>query len=246
MGGPQTTWSITGRRTTLFRSLTTSTFQGENQEDENLTIVWKLSRFKLELFETTYCNTVTNTGEYSCLKVYFKNIFFLLVDHNWMTLSLLSVKNPFPTMAPPPCFQILMVFKREFSYYLLTIYVPSCMLVIVSWVSPFLKFCPNLYLKKKSGNGMYRYIFLQVWLKSIWAVSLTRLIVVGLLLVGQPVSASQSCPWGDHPAHHVHPSKITISALLTVVIIWLVSLQNAKVQHPDINQELLSETPRQK
>ena len=27
------------------------------------------------------------------------------------------------------------MFKREFSYYLLTIYVPSCMLVIVSWVS---------------------------------------------------------------------------------------------------------------
>ena len=57
-----------------------------------------LPRFKLEQFETSYCNTITNTGEYSCLKV-------------------------------------SLVFKREFSYYLLTIYVPSCMLVIVSWVS---------------------------------------------------------------------------------------------------------------
>ena len=57
-----------------------------------------LPRFKLEQFQTTYCNTVTNTGAYSCLKV-------------------------------------VLVFKREFSYYLLTIYVPSCMLVIVSWVS---------------------------------------------------------------------------------------------------------------
>ena len=28
-----------------------------------------------------------------------------------------------------------LTFKREFSYYLLTIYVPCCMLVIVSWVS---------------------------------------------------------------------------------------------------------------
>ena len=27
------------------------------------------------------------------------------------------------------------VFKRQFSYYLITIYVPGCMLVIVSWVS---------------------------------------------------------------------------------------------------------------
>ena len=33
------------------------------------------------------------------------------------------------------CLKIVLVFKREFSYYLLTIYVPSCMLVIVSWVS---------------------------------------------------------------------------------------------------------------
>ncbi len=28
-----------------------------------------------------------------------------------------------------------LTFKREFSYYLLTIYIPCCMLVIVSWVS---------------------------------------------------------------------------------------------------------------
>ena len=57
-----------------------------------------LPRFKLERYSTDYCNTKTNTGEYSCLKVQ-------------------------------------LVFKREFSYYLITIYVPSCMLVIVSWVS---------------------------------------------------------------------------------------------------------------
>ncbi|XP_040583578.1 glutamate-gated chloride channel isoform X1 [Lepeophtheirus salmonis] len=57
-----------------------------------------LPRFKLESFSTSYCNSKTNTGEYSCLK-------------------------------------INLVFKREFSYYLLTIYVPSCMLVIISWVS---------------------------------------------------------------------------------------------------------------
>ena len=57
-----------------------------------------LPRFKLEKYFTGDCNTKTNTGEYSCLKVQ-------------------------------------LVFKREFSYYLITIYVPSCMLVIVSWVS---------------------------------------------------------------------------------------------------------------
>ncbi|XP_050545424.1 glutamate-gated chloride channel isoform X5 [Daktulosphaira vitifoliae] len=57
-----------------------------------------LPRFTLEKFLTDYCNSKTNTGEYSCLKV----------D---------------------------LLFKREFSYYLIQIYVPCCMLVIVSWVS---------------------------------------------------------------------------------------------------------------
>lgn len=34
-----------------------------------------------------------------------------------------------------PCLFIHLVFKREFSYYLIQIYIPCCMLVIVSWVS---------------------------------------------------------------------------------------------------------------
>ena len=33
------------------------------------------------------------------------------------------------------CLKVELIFKREFSYYMLTIYVPCCMLVIVSWVS---------------------------------------------------------------------------------------------------------------
>lgn len=64
------------------------------QIDENL----HLPRFTLEKFQTAYCNSKTNTGEYSCLTVDLQ-------------------------------------FKREFSYYLIQIYVPCCMLVIVSWVS---------------------------------------------------------------------------------------------------------------
>lgn len=57
-----------------------------------------LPRFTLQKYHTDYCNSKTNTGEYSCLKV----------D---------------------------LLFKREFSYYLIQIYIPCCMLVIVSWVS---------------------------------------------------------------------------------------------------------------
>ncbi|XP_022650818.1 glutamate-gated chloride channel-like isoform X3 [Varroa destructor] len=77
---------------------------------EDLVFLWKegdpvqvtknlhLPRFTLERFNTDYCTSRTNTGEYSCLKV----------D---------------------------LVFKREFSYYLIQIYIPCCMLVVVSWVS---------------------------------------------------------------------------------------------------------------
>ena len=57
-----------------------------------------LPRFTLEQYKSDYCDVITNTGSYSCLKVE-------------------------------------LIFKREFSYYMLTIYVPCCMLVIVSWVS---------------------------------------------------------------------------------------------------------------
>lgn len=33
------------------------------------------------------------------------------------------------------CLKVDLFFKREFSYYLIQIYIPCCMLVIVSWVS---------------------------------------------------------------------------------------------------------------
>ncbi|XP_047105950.1 glutamate-gated chloride channel-like [Schistocerca piceifrons] len=57
-----------------------------------------LSLFTLEKFLTDYCNTVTTTGDYSCLKV-----------------------------------ELLL--RREFNYYMIHVYLPSCMLVIMSWAS---------------------------------------------------------------------------------------------------------------
>ena len=57
-----------------------------------------LPRFTLSTYNVDYCNSKTNTGEYSCI----------LVN---------------------------LIFRREFSYYLIQIYIPCCMLVIVSWVS---------------------------------------------------------------------------------------------------------------
>ncbi|XP_074598820.1 glutamate-gated chloride channel-like isoform X2 [Brevipalpus obovatus] len=57
-----------------------------------------LPRFLFKKHRLEPCRSVTNTGEYPCLKM-------------WLH------------------------FKREFSYYLIQIYMPCCMLVIVSWVS---------------------------------------------------------------------------------------------------------------
>ncbi|XP_053630994.1 glutamate-gated chloride channel-like [Cherax quadricarinatus] len=73
-------------------------FLWEKNEPIQVTKNLHLPRFTLEHFVTEYCNSKTNTGEYSCLKVN-------------------------------------LIFKREFSYYLIQYYIPCCMLVIVSWVS---------------------------------------------------------------------------------------------------------------
>ncbi|UXI18608.1 transcription factor BTF3-like 4 [Sarcoptes scabiei] len=77
---------------------------------EDLVFTWKannpvqvsadinLPRFTLKDYNTKYCTSRTNTGEYSCLEV-------------------------------------ALLFKREFSYYLIQIYIPCAMLIFVSWVS---------------------------------------------------------------------------------------------------------------
>lgn len=43
--------------------------------------------------------------------------------------------RPFDVAGEYSCLSVDLIFKRQFSYYLITIYVPGCMLVIVSWVS---------------------------------------------------------------------------------------------------------------
>ncbi len=66
----------------------------------------------------------TSIGEIIILN----GIFVRYLSKTVFSLSLLSPGNY-------SCLTVDLTFKREFSYYLLTIYVPCCMLVIVSWVS---------------------------------------------------------------------------------------------------------------
>lgn len=102
-----------------------------------------LPRFTLEKFLTDYCNSKTNTGRYSTT-CSLKN------RHQASPLNLET--HPNCLLLPPPrhsrrsvsvsliageysCLKVDLLFKREFSYYLIQIYIPCCMLVIVSWVS---------------------------------------------------------------------------------------------------------------
>lgn len=78
-----------------------------------------LPRFTLEKFLTDYCNSKTNTGTHTSYSV---TTFF-------------NCQNFQPIAGEYSCLKVDLLFKREFSYYLIQIYIPCCMLVIVSWVS---------------------------------------------------------------------------------------------------------------
>ncbi|XP_076059351.1 glutamate-gated chloride channel-like isoform X2 [Oratosquilla oratoria] len=173
---------------------------------EDLVFLWKpddpvqvtnnlhLPRFTLEKFDTKYCNSKTNTGEYSCLLValiFKRELSYYLIQYyipccmlvivSWvsfwldqtavparvalgvMTLLTMSTQTSSINQTLPPvsytkvllpsnrkhlvipipnpqtgeysCLLVDLIFKREFSYYLIQYYIPCCMLVIVSWVS---------------------------------------------------------------------------------------------------------------
>ncbi|CAK5081430.1 unnamed protein product [Meloidogyne enterolobii] len=73
-----------------------------------------LPSFQLTNVSTGYCTSKTNTGTYSYLnKLFFKISFFVFER----------------------CLRTVLELRRQFSYYLLQLYIPSSMLVIVSWVS---------------------------------------------------------------------------------------------------------------
>lgn len=77
-----------------------------------------LPRFTLEKFLTDYCNSKTNTGIFGKYHYQFQIWFVFII-----------------TIGEYSCLKVDLLFKRQFSYYLIQIYIPCCMLVIVSWVS---------------------------------------------------------------------------------------------------------------
>lgn len=97
-----------------------------------------LPRFTLEKFLTDYCNSKTNTGTITCQyqapTLCWPNLFL-----SFLSLCLFLWASGHPPLVSSAgeysCLKVDLLFKREFSYYLIQIYIPCCMLVIVSWVS---------------------------------------------------------------------------------------------------------------
>ena len=66
------------------------------------------------------------------MNAFFYSIFFIVcVVHSFTNLFSFH----FLVTGSYSCLRVSLLFKREFSYYLIQIYIPCCMLVIVSWVS---------------------------------------------------------------------------------------------------------------
>ena len=89
-----------------------------------------LPRFTLEQYKSAYCDVITNTGK---IRKISKLIWVLL--SNFQVILMIYLLYVISILGEYSCLKVELIFKREFSYYLITIYVPCCMLVIVSWVS---------------------------------------------------------------------------------------------------------------
>ena len=93
------------------------TYKWDNSDPVQLAKSLNLPRFNIEKYSSSYCNVKTNTG-----------------DHI-IVLTQCSGSPSYHLSGEYSCLSVDLVFKRQFSYYLITIYVPGCMLVIVSWVN---------------------------------------------------------------------------------------------------------------
>lgn len=97
---------------------------------------------------------------FQCLTHFFTNLYVYMYYVRlsisltvWVIVCVCKLKTPLSSTYPPvhfefdtiyipciligeySCLKVDLLFKREFSYYLIQIYIPCCMLVIVSWVS---------------------------------------------------------------------------------------------------------------
>ncbi|XP_035779179.1 glutamate-gated chloride channel isoform X1 [Anopheles albimanus] len=97
-----------------------------------------LPRFTLEKFLTDYCNSKTNTGKPQSGEAALVPMPTRFTNDRFSPASCCPQRPPATSgflTGEYSCLKVDLLFKREFSYYLIQIYIPCCMLVIVSWVS---------------------------------------------------------------------------------------------------------------
>ena len=125
---------------------------------------------------------------------------------HWTPLNIINIIYINSSPGEYSCLKVELIFKREFSYYLITIYVPCCMLVIVSWV---------------------RWGFSHI----IW---ISRLILIFQFLAWPACYPCSSVPGCDHTADHVHPDKRHLSSASSGLIhqgYWCVDRSVSGMNH---------------
>lgn len=112
-------------------------FQWKNDDPVQVVKNLHLPRFTLQKYNTSSCTSKTNTGNqhYNFLFPIYLPLRNHVIAVKIISLNLFSIVSPLSNVGEYSCIKVDLLFKREFSYYLIQIYIPCSMLVIVSWVS---------------------------------------------------------------------------------------------------------------
>ena len=142
MAGRQMTWFTSGRMLIQCRQSRVFTCQG---------LLWSSTRVLTAMLLLTQVQTTQTTTIFSAPKRHKYNTALIKLSQNtlflssildlhtqfmlhWTPLNIINIIYINSSPGEYSCLKVELIFKREFSYYLITIYVPCCMLVIVSWV----------------------------------------------------------------------------------------------------------------
>ena len=152
MAGRRETWSMSGKEPVLYSLLETSACQEglRWQTLQTSTVMWRLLQVCVLFLVVEQL--------YQCCGHLFVCIHCLIIRHHGPFV--IVIKHTFVTdvAGEYSCLRVNLVFARELSFYVVTIYVPCFMIVVVSWFSFWLDYKAVLYIyfllmHLKSRNG---------------------------------------------------------------------------------------------